>query len=81
MDMWTWSAGEHCSGVTGSADRAKGYVRDNLAVGDTARIERVRAELSFRTMSSFYLATGSGWTGTRNSRGITWTALFEGPQS
>jgi len=77
--MWTWSAGDRCSGVTGSAERAKNHVRDNLAMGDTARIEKVRAELGFRTLSSFYLPTGTGWTGTRTSRGIEWRALREVP--
>lgn len=79
VHMWTWSAGDHCSGVTGSAERAREHVTDKLAIGDTAQIEKVRAELSFRTMSSLYLPTGTGWTATRTSQGITWRALHEGP--
>jgi hypothetical protein len=75
VDVWTWSAGDHCCGVSGSAERAKGRAGENLAVGDTARVEKVCAELGFRIMSSYYVATGTGWTGIRTDRGIDWRAL------
>ena len=65
MLMWEWQAGKRCTGVSRDPDRAIQEAERHLAVGDSARVERVVAVLSFRTMSSLYVPTGHGWTATR----------------
>jgi hypothetical protein len=60
--MVTWQAGRH-SGVTDDVTRALDLAGRHLADGVPARVDVVRAELSYRTMSSFYLLTGITWTG------------------
>jgi hypothetical protein len=76
MHMWEWQAGERCTGVSRDPETAIEAVEKHLAVGDSARVERVVAVLSFRTMSSFYLPTGQGWTATREARGrVSWLPL------
>jgi hypothetical protein len=76
MDMWEWRAGERCSGVSGDADRAIQAAERQLAMGENARVERVRAFLGFRTMSSYYVRTGEGWIATRTGRGrIAWQSF------
>lgn len=77
MLMWEWQAGERSTGVSRDADRAIEEAERHLAVGDSARVERVVAVLGFRTMSSFYLPTGHGWTATRGARGpVSWLPLL-----
>jgi hypothetical protein len=77
MLMWEWQAGERCTGVSRDPDRAIEEAERHLAVGDSARVERVVAVLSFRTMSSFYIPTGHGWTTTREQRGpVSWLPLL-----
>lgn len=77
MLMWEWQAGERCTGVSHDPDRAIEEAEKHLAVGDSARVERVVAVLSFRTMSSFYIPTGHGWTATREKRGpVSWLPLL-----
>ena len=77
MLMWEWQAGKRCTGVSLDPDRAIEEAEKHLAVGDSARVERVVAVLSFRTMSSFYIPTGHGWTATREARGpISWLPLL-----
>jgi hypothetical protein len=77
MLMWEWQAGKRCTGVSHDPDRAIKAAEKHLAVGDSARVERVVAVLSFRTMSSFYVPTGHGWTATREARGpIAWLPLL-----
>jgi hypothetical protein len=77
MLMWEWQAGERCTGVSRDPDRAIEEAEKHLAVGDSARVERVVAVLSFRTMSSFYVPTGHGWTATREQRGpVSWLPLL-----
>jgi hypothetical protein len=73
MDMWEWQAGERCTGVSHDADRAIEAAESALGVGEIARVERVRAFLSFHTLSSFYAHTGEGWTATRTAKGpVAW---------
>src|SRR5262249_9201746 len=73
MDMWEWRSGERWVGVSVDEERALQAAEDHLAVGETAHVERVRAFLSFHTMSSFYVPTGQAWTATRESAGaVTW---------
>ena len=73
MDMWEWRCGERWVGVSVDEERALQAAEDHLAVGETARVERVRAFLSFHTLSSFYVPTGHAWTATRKSKGaVTW---------
>jgi len=77
MLMWEWQAGTRCTGVSQDPGRAIQEAEKHLAVGDSARVERVVAVLSFRTMSSFYSPTGHGWTATRQARGpISWLPLL-----
>jgi hypothetical protein len=77
MLMWEWQAGKRCTGVSRDADHAIQEAEKHLAVGDSARVERVVAVLSFRTMSSFYIPTGQGWTATRETRGpVAWLPLL-----
>lgn len=78
MEMWKWESGGRWSGVCGSAGLARARAEAHLALGDTARVERVLAELSFRTMSSFYARTGDGWAATREVAGpqpVRWQPL------
>jgi hypothetical protein len=73
MDMWEWRSGERWTGVSVDEERALQAAEDHLAIGETARVERVLAVLSFRTMSSCYVPTGQAWTATRESAGaVTW---------
>jgi hypothetical protein len=73
MEMWEWRSGERWCGVSSDADRAIEAAEEHLAVGETARVERVLTELSFRTMSSYYVPTGQGWTATRQNCGdVAW---------
>jgi hypothetical protein len=73
MDMWEWWSGGRWTGVSVDEERALQAAEDHLAIGETARVERVRAFLSFRTMSSFYVSTGEAWTTTRDKPGaVTW---------
>jgi len=77
MLMWEWRAGKRCTGVSRDPDRAIQEAEKHLAVGDSARVERVVAVLSFRTMSYFYVPTGHGWTATRETRGpVSWQPLL-----
>jgi len=81
MLMWEWQAGKRCTGVSLDPDRAIEEAEKHLAVGDSARVERVVAVLSFRTMSSFYIPTGHGWTATREARGpVSWLPLLPFPE-
>ena len=80
MLMWEWQAGKRCTGVSRDPDRAIQAAEEHLAMGDSARVERVVAVLSFRTMSSFYIPTGHGWTATREARGpVSWLPLLPFP--
>jgi hypothetical protein len=82
MDMWEWHSGGRWTGVSVDEDRALAAAAQHLAVGETARVERVRAFLSFRTMSSFYVPTGHAWTATRESLGaLTWRLAAHAPHS
>jgi hypothetical protein len=79
MEMWEWQSGERCCGVSRDAARARQAAEANLSVGETARVERVLAFLGFRTMSSFYVPTGHGWTATRDKAGpVTWRPVSPG---
>jgi hypothetical protein len=73
MDMWEWWSGGRWTGVSVDEERALQAAEDHLAIGETAHVERVRAFLSFHTMSSFYVPTGQAWTATRDKPGaVTW---------
>jgi hypothetical protein len=73
MEMWEWQAGDRCTGISRDADRAIAAAERELGLGEIARVERVLAFLSFRTMSSFYVPLGDGWTATRTACGpVAW---------
>jgi hypothetical protein len=73
MDMWEWRSGGRWTGVSVDEGRALQAAEEHLGIGETARVERVLAVLSFRTMSSFYIPTGQVWIATRETAGaVTW---------
>jgi hypothetical protein len=64
--MWDWSAGRW-QGITDSESRAMNHAEAHLAVGQTARVEKVRSWCGISA------PLGIGWTATLKEHGpVTW---------
>jgi hypothetical protein len=56
--MWEWNAGPRWRGVTDNEERARAHAESHLAVGETARVEKVVSSCGHSS------PLGTDWTAT-----------------
>jgi hypothetical protein len=70
--MWEWNAGSRWRGITDSANRALAHAESHLAVGETARVEKVMSSCGHSN------PLGLGWTTTRTEPdAVEWRPLIQ----